>query len=722
MQPTTFTPRKSWRLRGVFAYSLTLLIALGSPVTQAEESLSEEEIADMQAAMEEAQAAMEELDPETRQQMADVMKQFQAANPPSSNNTPKNRKDVLAKIDKSPMSPAKLKAFINELQPKLEAAVSSEIKRRANKVDSELKKFPDYQERLRAAINGLAAIGAWPEAVYLSARLSSQTGNTQDLSNLAAFLTMLQAEPAALPILHTLHSRYPSNSTLLNNLGQAYYQMGDSKKAEEFLVAAVKLSPKHPQANMTRSLIQQANGDSAAAQASAHNALQGGFSKSKEEQLRKSGGKITHEDVQWRRPMPADPLGIGSLRPSVYPEKPDQLPAIIALMKKNNAEVDAQAQTYQNRAAQLPAPNLAQAAATLFMPFSQQATKLMELEAKQTERNIENKRQRLVDTRIKAAEGKNKLEQAIREIDAAGMDKYRGVAGGYQFDYTCNEVKGAIQSYLNEAVPLIRETEGEMADLIKHDTNRRAYLLQFILPATEFERAQLQTKASLKQHLVGAPEVVSSLEGIVNQRRLACWSGEPKKQNLKLRNYNDIRCEYITHFSMPGFGEWTVRCDKTTVSFDSPFVPFEAAWTTQNTGRGAEEMLIQATAAISIEGVKIGGHSEFDEKGWKSGGIEVGVEVDVGPKVLGGPLEIGVTANITGTIEFDRSGVTDVGVSGQLGTKASSTFAQTEEGGHIQSTLESNASSSWSWNAGFNGDSSTSFEGSVFDTGEVNLV
>jgi tetratricopeptide (TPR) repeat protein len=270
-----------------------------------------EEMQEMQKAMEEAQKQMEQMDPATRKQLEDLM-----AHPPagaaggSVSEAPPQVAGALDSVSRDPLDDDDLREFVEDLQPKLSEALSADARSRAQAIDAELQKYPDYPGRLRAAANGLAAWGVWPEAIWLSGRLAVQSGSAQDLSNLAAMLVMERAPGAALPILYSLDARYPGNTTVQNNIAQALYGAGDSEAAEEQLKAVIAAAPIHPQANATLALIQAARGDTAAAQESMRRATRGGFSPSKETELRKMGAELRAQDVAPLPRMPQDPLGL----------------------------------------------------------------------------------------------------------------------------------------------------------------------------------------------------------------------------------------------------------------------------------------------------------------------------------------------------------------------------------------------------------------------------
>jgi hypothetical protein len=120
---------------------------------------------------------------------------------------------------------------------------------------------------------------------------------------------MLGGEDLALPILQKLNKEYPGNSTIQNNIGQAWFGLGDLDKAEKYLDSTIKTIAWHPQANLTKAVIQQSKGDKAGAVESLKKSVQGGYSITKEDMLRKLGYKLDGKDIDNDFDMPADPLG-----------------------------------------------------------------------------------------------------------------------------------------------------------------------------------------------------------------------------------------------------------------------------------------------------------------------------------------------------------------------------------------------------------------------------
>lgn len=700
-----------------FGLLLATLLAGIRAAAGADAGPAANQLTEMQRAMREAQQALQNLDPQLRQQLQQAMQQAGAPAGASDDDAPPaDRSAELAGISRQPLAPAALKSFVDRLPDRIAPALAPAARQRAEIVDAEAKRQgADYLETLRLAANGLGAIGAWPEALWLTTKLARTSGDAQDLSNLAAMLTLLHAESGAIPILHTLAARYPGNSTVLNNLGQAYYQLGASEEAEKHLIAAIRRSPNHPQANATRARIQLARGDQAGAQASLHAALQGGYSPSKESQLRESGGEPTRADLAWKLPLPADPLGVGSTKPSIYPESVDQLPALIELEKATRAEAKEKGEQYMQRAAAIPPPSLAGVMAASRMPHHDRVKRLIQLDNEANRPKFERLQQQGSELTQRLVTEKQKMDQQIAAIDEKGRQQYRDRPGGYQFDYTCGEVKKVVEVFLTQLVPAYRAYEAEYADLLRRDVGDRTYWSQFVLPAGEFQREQLAARAGLMRGPVGAVPVLDAVSGLVQQRRIACWSGEvPKgKRGGPLRDFNNLHPMLLAELTVPLIGSMRFFADRTEVSLKPTLAPFEVAWSTKDTGRGDETRLLGVSAAISVSKVKVGGHSEFDADGWKSGGVTAEITQKLGT-VGSGPLEIGVEAGGTVSLEFDRKGLSDVVVDVGITSKNSGTVAKTDAGGHLQGELKVSAGSSFSYNAGYNSKVSQEFKSSAF--------
>ncbi len=118
---------------------------------------------------------------------------------------------------------------------------------------------------IKTAAAGHIAAGLWATgnakiALYLMGKICAAAPVTDNLNNYASMLSMMGAEQLAIPILNNLNTKFPHNSTLLNNLGQAWFGLGEISKAEKYLDSTIRLYAYHSQANYTKAVIEESRG------------------------------------------------------------------------------------------------------------------------------------------------------------------------------------------------------------------------------------------------------------------------------------------------------------------------------------------------------------------------------------------------------------------------------------------------------------------------------
>lgn len=87
------------------------------------------------------------------------------------------------------------------------------------------------------------------------------------LNTLGALLCHAGYQHKGLPLLEYLAQRFPESPIVLNNLGQTWLELGEIKKAEEFLTRCLALAPRHSAAHAAAGLIAQARGQTESANA-----------------------------------------------------------------------------------------------------------------------------------------------------------------------------------------------------------------------------------------------------------------------------------------------------------------------------------------------------------------------------------------------------------------------------------------------------------------------
>ena len=171
------------------------------------------------------------------------------------------------------------------------------------------------------AAAGLWMLGRAELAIYVMGKACGDNPqNTDNLNNYASMLSMSGGEQLSIPLLNYVNNQFPKNSTVLNNIGQAWFGLGDIDKANSYLDSAIRLYAYHPQANYTKSFIEESKGHTTAATEAAIRSMKKGFSPKKHDRLNKLGYKLKSNDLNWNRPLPADALGLEKFKWPEYPQ------------------------------------------------------------------------------------------------------------------------------------------------------------------------------------------------------------------------------------------------------------------------------------------------------------------------------------------------------------------------------------------------------------------
>jgi tetratricopeptide (TPR) repeat protein len=160
-------------------------------------------------------------------------------------------------------------------------------------------------------------LGHWEKALFIIGRACLEDVTDADnLNNYASFLIMTGGEQAAIPILEFLNAKYPNNSTILNNLGQAWFGLGDMEKAKKYLGDAIELCPNHSMANATLAKIFSGGSgpDKPKAISYLKASLKASYDPEKEADLAKLGYNTTYDDLPpFNYPMQQDPFNLVKL-------------------------------------------------------------------------------------------------------------------------------------------------------------------------------------------------------------------------------------------------------------------------------------------------------------------------------------------------------------------------------------------------------------------------
>lgn len=122
----------------------------------------------------------------------------------------------------------------------------------------------------------LAMLQGHPQvALALSIKaVASDPNNLNWQNNMAAMLSSYGFPEQSMPLLRKLKNDLPKNSTVLNNLGQAWLGLGDLDSAKKYFSSALRMNPKHPDARNGQGLMDEMNGNREAAQKNYQKAMQ----------------------------------------------------------------------------------------------------------------------------------------------------------------------------------------------------------------------------------------------------------------------------------------------------------------------------------------------------------------------------------------------------------------------------------------------------------------
>jgi tetratricopeptide (TPR) repeat protein len=555
----------------LFFLSTHLLLAQVKPKPKQKEPAPTQK--EMEEAMQEAQKELDAMSPEDKRLMDSMGikmpsmknipkvsdKQLAAAWDDENRLVPKKDAARLSAIPATPseanLSPFIIKvntAFVNCLPP-------------VEKVNAE----SAYQSvKQNAGISGSnAAISFWLmgsplTATYIMGKICQEDpGNIDNINNYAAMLSMAGAEQAAIPILQNLNRRFPGNSTLLNNIGQAWFGLGDMEKAGRYLDSAIRIYSYHAEANYSKCLIEESKGNTAAAVEAMLRSIRKSYSAEKENKLKKLGRKLSSKDVDFPFPMPQDPLGLEKFSWPGYPKTVTESKILEAAWTVFKEKCDAEINQLNAKSAQLEqasveaiqkrtnaiiqASNSGGRGSVQFLPwFAPVATLKLNYLVDDKDGRLEQQ----LKTRARAWEDVlMHISQFSAEKDASEKvlsEKYDPLIGEGRpnplAEY-CNAVNGVRNQFLEKANREVEMFQKNMIEEERKMTNDQVYYAQYINWPEEFEVIKVHAKMKWLTLIKN--------QGVQFQDKGPyCVSGELDQDKIqkmgKLQAFDEVACKY----------------------------------------------------------------------------------------------------------------------------------------------------------------------------------
>lgn len=230
---------------------------------------AQKQFAQMQQSAKKQLEAIQQQAAEQKRQMEEAERQ--AANAPPRSERPSRHKitvpprddDELKLLPAAPLTEAALPAELDHIARALRAGLDADDLADA---DGVLQKDP----RNPTGLANAAAV-AWvqhsPGAALLLAAEAARLapGDAHALNTLGALLSQAGYGHKGIPILQLLVTRHPTSANLVNNLGQAWFALGEIDQAEPLLERCLALAPRFGAAHASLGVIAQSRGNTAAA-------------------------------------------------------------------------------------------------------------------------------------------------------------------------------------------------------------------------------------------------------------------------------------------------------------------------------------------------------------------------------------------------------------------------------------------------------------------------
>lgn len=659
----------------LFASILILLMAAsyGQSKPKQKENETPPTQKEMEDMMKEVQKAMDEMSPEDKKLMEGMGvtlpstknipdfsdKQLQQGANEASRLVPEKDLARIASISKIPLTTSSLSAFLSAMHTKVVAQLKPDSKSRGEEIYNQIK-----TEHNSAAETGNAAVGLWMMGrvelalFVLGKSCLDDPSNSNNLNNYAAMVSMAGAEQLSIPLLDNLNRRFPKNSTILNNIGQAWFGLGDVAKAENYLDSTIRIYAYHPQANFTKSFIEESKGNKQAAIASVKRSIKSGYSTEKENRLYKLGYDLDSKDIYWDKPMPQDPMGLEKFK---WPDLPLNVDESQVLEKewsafnescKNEiAELSAQQAKLEEAWAtisQARTQHLMEAShkgqyASLFPPLANKAMQKLKYLIDDNDGHISFSYQNKTDAISKANSKADDLE-AILENQIITLNKnYEeqfGEGKSNPFDAACGDYNKATNAFLAAANVPIQQTKNDYLKFLRRNLNDQIYYDQYTMWPEEFELAKVIAKIKWLTAISGGG-------GVFKTKSNYCLNKEDLKPGkFKLQEFDDVHCEYHSELKLP-VGKISVDCSRVTSELDLKIIKF---------------------------GLKQNMEKETFGDQFMSGSVEIGTGISEGfnSNLLKAEASIGAAMRA----EFDRTGLTDVIVKTQAGVSLGTKFIE----------------------------------------------
>ena len=658
---------------------------------------------EMEAMMKEAEKMMAEISAEDKKMMDSM-----GIKMPSFKNVPKvtdkqladaweNENRIVPKRDAAriaaipnAVTDARMTAYITAVQKSVTAVLKPEVVATGNKAYDYIKSISKNADEAANMAIGFWLAGQSEIALHVLGKIcAGNAGNTDNLNNYASMLSMLDAPQLAIPILNNLNVKFPKNSTLLNNLGQAWFGLGEIGKAEKYLDSVIRIYAYHPQANFTKAAIEESKGNTAKAKELVKKSMMHSYTKDKEEKLAKLGEKTSAKNFRLPRRTKNDPLNLGGFQAPGFPSSVEECVQAekewteffkqvngklsqLGKLKKQADEMAVQDQQQRmNADINLVKTAMANPGTTgnfISVPmYADRAGKL--LTAYIDLHGVRMKAFYKKVTDFAQGEGKTLKDAYDKEMEKLHEEDDEQTGEGKPNKDFCPKYRETSDKYLKAVNPTLHQFYQEGLKLQKEFINENAYWYMYIQWPAMYEATKLSFQmgwlGALKQGMgEGDPPYYNF--PFISITQYVCKKQEKEPGKTKLKEFDDIACQYNSKIDYEVIViETNCSHSKTTYNFGKIKI------TEKELGTEYIGSTIKLTPKVSIGGqvgpIKIEGSVgadvtvEVDKdneiKEW-GGTVTTGIEAGVG--ISNGPVKAGVTVSEAVEVEIGSKGIGDV--------------------------------------------------------------
>lgn len=614
--------------------------------------------------------ALKNLPPEQRAMAEQVLKdqQQKAAQNNGKNNAadvfvdesrvvPAKKTALISALPKKIMTPEEIPAYLKQMNASIATVIKPESKQMADLIAAQFKNDPYYGYLIASAASGLWIWKFREAATYLMGKAAEAIPNSDNLNNFASFLTMGGAAHKAIPILQTLNSIHKNNSTILNNLGQAWLQLGDETMGEKFLDSAIRIYPNHPQANYTKCLLLESRGKKKEAIEAIHRSLAHGVTQIRLNKLHQLEGSDSKPPAYFT--------------PRVYYSSTFNLNQYLDLIPQNYAlklggEIEKEWENFREkiteeqekikRQADLIKGAAAEHARNIQMKvirhnlfYSPGYVKALQA-YNAFQQGFNTEMGKLTTEWLKLLDEKRILKEQFDREYKKEHDRFEEmIKNGGDGQMDCEGLVPIINRFLDATNTLNqRYNQNYVKKLLP-----LYYNMYYYFPSTALTDAQAQ---SYVLGLRGG--FLEKLKELSHQSDLGypCSTPENEEDSIRhskgLEDYDEVNCKTFNWIYTPGLGLIVMRCNTMSMHLNPILLPFEASLRMNFDGYAEE-----ASVSLGIHDANISASGTFDENGQlENGKVSADAEFEVSPfNTKGGGEKKGLKfkVGVEGEIEMD---------------------------------------------------------------------